>query len=239
MIDIQNLRYGYGDKTVLNGIDLHIPKGSVFGLLGPNAAGKTTLVSILTGLLKGYEGRVCIDAMDMRANCRRIQAISSLVPQSLAFYKRLSAVENLEFFAGLYGVSGRDLSRRVQYAIAVTGLEEVAYAKAYTYSGGLQRRLNIAIGLLNAPKVIYLDEPTVGIDPQSRNRILAIIKELNAKEGITVVYTSHYMQEVAFLCNRIAIIDRGDLIYSAAKNTQGEFGQDLEKLFLQTVKNHR
>jgi ABC-2 type transport system ATP-binding protein len=231
MIDIKNLHYSYGDKKVINGIDLHIAKAEVFGLLGPNGAGKTTLISILTGLLREYAGSVVIDGMDLRTKRRHVQKVTSFIPQSLAFYKNLTAFENLEFFGGLYGLRGKTLHKRIAYVTEVTNLGTVVRERAHTLSGGLKRRLNIAIGLLNTPRIMYLDEPTVGIDPQSRNQLLHMIKDLNSTEKMTVVY----LDEVAYLCDRIAIIDRGSLVKSAAKNSSESFDQGLEELYLQTV----
>ncbi len=211
MIKISNLNKTYGDKKVLKNINLEIEAGSIFGLLGPNGAGKTTLISTLVGLTSQESGEVIIEHKNLKEELAYIQSISSLIPQNLAFYPLLTTKENLEFFGGMLGLYGDILKSRIEYVVDITKLNEVYNQEARTYSGGLKRRLNIAIGLLSDPKIIYFDEPTVGIDPQSRNFILESIKAMR-EENRLIVYTSHYMQEVEFLCDKIAIIDRGEII---------------------------
>jgi ABC-2 type transport system ATP-binding protein len=211
MIKISNLNKTYGDKKVLKNINLEIEGGSIFGLLGPNGAGKTTLISTLVGLTPLEQGEISVDNKNLKEELAHIQSISSLIPQNLAFYPTLTTKENLEFFGGMLGLHGNSLKSRIEYVVNITKLNEVYHQEARTYSGGLKRRLNIAIGLLSDPKIIYFDEPTVGIDPQSRNFILESIKAMKQKNRL-IVYTSHYMQEVEFLCDKIAIIDRGEII---------------------------
>ena len=202
MLRIQGLSHRYPGSAVpaLDQLTLSVPKGSLFGLLGPNGSGKTTLISLIAGVLGLQTG-----ALSKEAGLR-----SSLVPQEYAFYPRLSLRENLEFFGAVQGLGGDLMARRMSEALQTTGLEGAADLRAERCSGGMKRRLNIAIGLLIQPELLLLDEPTVGIDPQSRHFILAAIKAINAK-GCTIVYSSHYMDEVEGLCDRIAVLDRGRL----------------------------
>ena len=218
MIKISNLSKKYGEQEVLKGITLSMQKGSIYGLLGPNGAGKTTLISSLVGLKNFDTGEISIDGKNIKDNLAYIQSISSLIPQELAFYPTLTAAENLEYFAGMLGLKNATLKSRIDEVIYLTQLSD-AYAKtAQNYSGGLKRRLNIAIGLLSNPKIIYLDEPTVGIDPQSRNFILESIKKMQQDDRL-IVYTSHYMNEVEFLCDKIAIMDHGKIIKEGSLHT--------------------
>ena len=211
MINIVNLSKSYGENKVLNQITLEMKKGSIYGLLGPNGAGKTTLISTLVGLNTYDEGEIFIADREMQNQKAYIQSISSLIPQELAFYPTLTAAENLEYFGGMLGLKNRGLKERIEEVVYLTQLSDAYTKLAQTYSGGLQRRLNIAIGLLSNPKIIYLDEPTVGIDPQSRNFILESIKKLKDDNRL-IVYTSHYMNEVEILCDKIAIMDHGKIV---------------------------
>ena len=211
MIKISNLSKNYGTFQALRDINLEIKSGSIFGLLGPNGAGKTTLISTLVGLNPLEKGEIYIENKSLKEELAYIQSISALVPQNLAFYPTLTGKENLEFFAGMLGLKGQALTSRIEEVVHTTQLQEFMNKEAQSYSGGVKRRLNIAIGLLGDPKIIYFDEPTVGIDPQSRNFILESIKAMK-QENRLIVYTSHYMQEVEFLCDEIAIIDHGKIL---------------------------
>ena len=211
MIKISNLSKKYGDFTALNDVCLNIESGSIFGLLGPNGAGKTTLLSTLVGLTTYDSGDVIIDNKNLKDELSYIRSISAIVPQNLAFYPTLTAKENLEFFGGMLGLKNNVLKDRMAFAVEKTQLDDVYHKQSMTYSGGLKRRLNIAIGLLSDPKIIYFDEPTVGIDPQSRHFILETIKEMK-QDNKLIIYTSHYMEEVEFLCDKIAIMDHGKII---------------------------
>ncbi len=215
---IENLNKSYGKDLVLNNLNLEIKEASLFGLLGPNGAGKTTLISILNSLIPKDSGKVTIYGKDLDKDNNYIKSICSFVPQTYAFYPQLSAYENLEFFGALYGLKGKNLKNNIAKSINITSLEKYASKKAYTFSGGLKRRLNIAIGLLNEPKVLYLDEPTVGIDPQSRSYILDMIKQINEENKTTIIYTSHYMEEIEYLCDEIAILDKGNIILQEEKD---------------------
>ena len=211
MVEIRSLVKRYGDKRALDGLDLTVEKGVIFGLLGPNGAGKTTLLSILNGLNGFDEGEVTIFGLPLRSEIEEIRRRSAFVPQSLALYDNLSVLENLRFFAGIQNLSGAERDRNIDYALYVNRLEAMSCQKAGTLSGGQKRRLNIAIGLLNNPELLYFDEPTVGIDPEARNEILETIRSFKA-EGKTVIYTSHYMPEIEKICDEVAIIDRGRII---------------------------
>lgn len=223
MISIHQLHYQYQGATAasLNHIDLDVPKGSLFGLLGPNGAGKTTLLSIVSGLLPCPEGAVKINGHDISKIKSLHKSDIALVPQEYAFYFRLSVQENLTFFASALGLKKNQIRQRIDEIAAVTGLSDRLKDRAETLSGGLKRRLNLAIGLLNQPSLLLLDEPTVGIDPHSRHFILEAIKQLN-QNGTTVVYTSHYMEEIENLCTDIAIMDHGKVLI------QGPLTQLLE-----------
>ena len=207
MIKISNISKNYGDKKALDDLSLEIKEGIIFGLLGVNGAGKSTILSILNGLIHFDEGSVEICGYNMKDNKKEIKNISSIIPQHLAFYNNLTVEENLHFFAKIQHATKEDFSK----AVEINSLQAMLKQKAYTLSGGQKRRLNIAIGLLNNPKIIYFDEPTVGLDPKSRNEILESIH--NYKNlGITVVYTSHYMSEIEQICDDVAIINHGKLI---------------------------
>ncbi|MCG6969829.1 MAG: ABC transporter ATP-binding protein [Gammaproteobacteria bacterium] len=213
MIQIKDLvkLYGSPPQTVLNHVELNIPQGSVFGLLGPNGAGKTTLLSILLGLVPKTGGSVLFDGDEVEQHLAEVRASIGFVPQDFAFYPMLSARENLNFFAAAAGVPRALQKSQIDFCVHTTGLQNHIDKRAQNFSGGLKRRLNLAIGLLNQPKVLCLDEPTVGIDPHSRNFILEAITELN-RQGMTIIYTSHYMEEVEQICDRVAIIDHGRIL---------------------------
>lgn len=207
MIEIENLTKSYGNKTVINNLSLSVKEGMLFGLLGLNGAGKTTLISILNALTPFQKGSIKVDRLNVTSNAKKVRAISSMVPQSLAFYENLSVKENLNFFASLNGCSTRQKER----SISICRLSTLLHEKSAVLSGGQKRRLNIAIGLLNNPKVLYFDEPTVGIDPESRNEIIQMIANLR-DEKKTIVYTTHYMNEIETMCDEVAIIDQGEVL---------------------------
>ena len=216
-IKIKALNKSYDNSKVLENLNLEIKEGEIFGLLGPNGAGKTTLISILNYLEKKDSGQIEIFGKTYEKNKNYIQSISSYVPQSYAFYPDLTAYENLEFFAALYKIKSSSMKDVINSSIEMTALEKYKNKQAKTFSGGLKRRLNIAIGLLNNPKILYLDEPTVGIDPQSRKYILDIIKNINKDKKTTIIYTSHYMDEIEYLCDEIAILDKAYIIKKDSK----------------------
>jgi ABC-2 type transport system ATP-binding protein len=211
ILEVRNLTMKYGDLTAVKDVSLAIQEGEIFGLLGPNGAGKTTLISMITGLLKPTSGRITVDGLDLQKDTYTVKAKLGLVPQELALYPTLSARDNLAFFGGIYGLGGKELRGRVDAMLAMVELTERADEAIETYSGGMKRRINIAAGLLHQPKVLFLDEPTVGVDPQSRNAIFEAVETLN-RAGMTVIYTTHYMEEAQRLCHRVAIIDEGQII---------------------------
>ena len=210
MLTLENVCKRFGQLVAVDGLSLAIRRGEVLGLLGPNGAGKSTTVNLGVGLLSPDQGRITIDgAGDPRRPDVRTRL--GVAPQALALYETLSATENLRFFGEVYGLSGGRLSDRVAWSLAFVGLTDRAADRVGTYSGGMKRRLNLASALVHDPELILLDEPTVGVDPQSRNQIFENILELK-RLGRTLVYTTHYMEEAARLCDRVAIIDRGRLL---------------------------
>ena len=208
---IRNVEKRYGDFTAVNGVTFAIKRGEIFGLLGPNGAGKTTLISMLAGLLPLSAGEIEVAGQDVRRAGMAVKRAIGVAPQELAIYTRLTARENLEFFGQLYGLRGADLRTKTEAMLALVGLTDRADSRAETYSGGMKRRLNLAAGLMHSPQLLLLDEPTVGVDPQSRNHIFEGVRALN-RQGLTVLYTSHYMEEVEALCDRVGIMDGGILI---------------------------
>jgi ABC-2 type transport system ATP-binding protein len=211
-IAVHNASFTYPgeNKPALDGVSLFIATGSCFGLLGPNGAGKSTLLALLAGILSPQCGDIFINGKPL-ANTRTLHENISLVPQDYAFYPTLTVRENLECFAGLYGLRGAQQRERISFAVQVCGLSEMFERRAAACSGGVRRRLNLALGLLNKPKILFLDEPTVGIDAQSRHFILESIAGLQ-RDGMTIIYTSHYMEEIQAICDALAIIDHGKLL---------------------------
>lgn len=216
MIEIKNIEKGFKNIKAVDGITFNVEKGEVFGLLGPNGAGKSTTISMLCTLLKPDAGSITVDGYDLLKNPKQVKQYLGLVPQDIALYPTLTAYENLMFWGKMYGMTGKHLKDRVDECLELIGLTDRAKGKVSTFSGGMKRRVNIAAALLHKPKVLIMDEPTVGIDPQSRNHILETVLKLN-KEGMTIIYTSHYMEEVDYLCNRIAIMDNGKVIALGTK----------------------
>ncbi|KWX77282.1 ABC transporter ATP-binding protein [Paenibacillus jilunlii] len=224
MLELTNLTKKYNDTTVVNNISLNVKRGEIFGLLGPNGAGKSTTVSMISTVLTPTSGSITIDNKSLREKPIEIKKIMGIVPQDLALYQALSAKENLEFFGSLYGLSGKKLKNRTNEVLEIIELQDKKNQDVAEFSGGMKRRVNIGVALMNDPKLLILDEPTVGIDPQSRNHILETVKKLNQDRGMTVIYTSHYMEEVEYLCKNVAIIDHGSLI---ALGTKEELKQSL------------
>lgn len=217
-IQITNLVKRYKDVLAVDNVSLSVHEGEIFGLLGPNGAGKTTTINAITGLTKADGGDISIFGKDMRRHEMEIKRNIGVVPQDIAVYEDLTAIENLRYFGRLYGLKGKLLSERVAEALEFAGLSGKGHDYPKKFSGGMKRRLNIACAIVHHPKLIIMDEPTVGIDPQSRSHIMQSIKELN-KTGSTIIYTSHYMEEVEELCTRLAIMDHGRVI---ARGTRDE-----------------
>ena len=209
-----DLHKAYGDHVAVDGLSFEIRRGETFGLLGPNGAGKTTTISMLVGLLAPDSGTAEIVRENLSGRdptSPQVRRLIGLAPQSLSLYDELTAKENLDFFGGLYGMSGSKLRDRTNWCLDFAGLQDRKNDRAATFSGGMQRRLNIAAALIHSPEILLLDEPTVGVDPQSRNHIFEIIQSLSA-QGMTIIYTTHYMEEAERLCDRVAIIDHGKLM---------------------------
>jgi ABC-2 type transport system ATP-binding protein len=226
-------RYPGSPQPALDGLDLHLYEGEIFGLLGPNGAGKTTAISILSTLLKPDGGTVAVKGLDIWRHKKAVRRIIGLVPQEIALYPTLSVRENLRFFGKLQGLCGSRLRRRIEATLAAVGLEQRADQRIVTFSGGMKRRANLAVGLLHDPPVLFLDEPTVGIDAQSRQLILERIEALRDR-GTAVLYTTHYMEEAQRLCTRAAIMDQGRILTQGSVDrllAQGP-GGDLGGLFL-------
>jgi ABC-2 type transport system ATP-binding protein len=211
LIKIKHLYKSY-DKPVLKDVNLSVRRGSIMGLLGPNGAGKTTLISILTGVISKESGCITVGGLDLDRELKAIQLKGSYVPQTLAFYRLLTAFENLEYFGALWGLKGKNLKERIEFCIDIGSMQSFAKKRVDQFSGGMKRRLNLAIGLLNDPEMLYLDEPTVGVDTQSRNYILETIRKINRERKTTIIYTSHYMDEIEQVSDDIAIIDEGKII---------------------------
>ena len=211
MIHAETLTKKFGDKTAVDGISFTVEGGEIYGLLGPNGAGKTTTLSMLSGLLKPDSGRVTFDDVDLASDPIRCKRQLGIVPQEVAVYEELSAIENVRFWGGLYGLSGKALGEAAEKALAKVGLSGRARDAVKTYSGGMKRRLNLALGLVHSPRALLLDEVTAGIDPQARASILDVVRAV-ADAGTAVIYTTHYLEEAERICDRIGIVDHGRLL---------------------------
>ena len=213
----EGLRKSYGPRVAVDGVGFEIAEGEAYGLLGPNGAGKTTTISMLCGLLRPDAGEITVAGHRMDTDPFAAKSLIGFVPQDLALYPDLTARENLAFFGRLQGLGGADLRHRVDEALGVAGLVDRAEDRVEAYSGGMKRRLNIAVGLLHRPRLLVLDEPTVGVDPQSRAAILDTVEALN-RDGMALLYTSHYMEEVERVCHRIGIVDEGCVIAEGTRD---------------------
>ncbi|SFJ04722.1 ABC-2 type transport system ATP-binding protein [Paenibacillus sp. UNC496MF] len=216
VLAIRGLTKKFGDFVAVDNISLKVREGEIFGFLGANGAGKSTTINMICTLLQPSGGEIRILDRDIKAQPRFAKQSLGIVPQDLAIYEDLTAYENVSFFAGLYGLRGGRLKERSEEALAFVGLADKAKSYPKNFSGGMKRRLNIACAIAHKPKLIIMDEPTVGIDPQSRNYILASVRKLN-ESGCTIIYTSHYMEEVEEICSRIAIVDHGKIIAEGTK----------------------
>lgn len=238
ILKTEGLTKKYDHKAVVDNVSLEIRKGEVFGLLGPNGAGKSTTMNMICSLLRPTSGDIQLFGKDIKKDSRRIKSMIGYIPQQLAIHGNLKAWENVELFTSLYDVKGKELKNAVTRSLEFVGLEEKRNAFAKTFSGGMKRRLNIACAIGHNPQLLIFDEPTVGIDPQSRNFIMEKIKYAN-QMGTTIIYTSHYMEEVETLCTRIAIMDNGQIIACGTKEElkemvrRGDEGDiTLEEVFL-------
>lgn len=231
VIEIDKLVKKFDDFVAIDNISLSIDEGEIYGLLGPNGAGKSTTISTICGLIRPSSGDIKIMGTSIKKHDVNIKRKIGLVLQKIAIYEDFTAKENISFFGELYGLRGRELKEAVERALEFVGLKEVKNKKSKEYSGGMLRRLNIACAIVHNPKIIIMDEPTVGIDAQSRNHILDSIKKLN-EEGTTIIYTSHYMEEVESICTKIAIIDHGKVIVEGTKDELKSIVDDKKTLSL-------
>ncbi len=221
--------YPRADRPALDGLTLYVPRGSIFGLLGPNGAGKTTAISILCTLLRPTSGKVTVLGHDVADQADAVRRSIGLVPQDIALYPSLTARENLRYFARILRIPGRRIKERVDECLDLVGLTACADQRIATYSGGMKRRANLAVGVLHEPAILFLDEPTVGIDAQSRNLIIDRLTQLN-RAGMTLFYTTHYMEEAQQLCDEIAIVDSGKVIGQGAPTQLIDEAIDCENL---------
>lgn len=216
MLQVENIKKAYGKKTIVKGISFSLKKGESFGLLGPNGAGKSTTISMISGLVPLDGGEITVGGYVIGKDTNKAKQKIGIVPQEIALYPTLTAQENLVFWGKMYGLTHGEAKKRSAEVFECVGLTERAKEKIETFSGGMKRRINIGAALMHKPELLIMDEPTVGIDPQSRNHILETVKQLN-ETGMTVIYTSHYMEEVEYLCDRIGIIDQGEMIAIGTK----------------------
>lgn len=247
ILEVNGLKKKYTTNYVVNGISFEVNKGEILGFLGPNGAGKSTTINILSTALRATEGKIKFMGKYISENKSEYKSSLGIVPQSLAIFENIPAIENVKYFASFYGIKGEELKRKSEEALDMVGLLDRAKDLPKTYSGGMKRRLNIACVLAHGPKLLILDEPTVGIDPQSRNHILESIKTLR-KRGATIIYTTHYMEEVEAICDRVLIMDRGLVIAegtlkelkesmeeSTVYNISGEGIENIEKTFFDSI----
>lgn len=242
-VNIENLGFHYpgNDGVVFSGLNLQVRKGERFGLFGPNGAGKTTLLSLMTGLLSADSGTITLLGNDVRKKNHDVNKLIGFVPQDFSYYQELSPVENLEFFGAWSGLNKQQIKKRTDELLAILGLENVRNKQVDKFSGGMKRRVNLAIGVIHNPSVLILDEPTVGVDVQTRHAIINYLMELN-KNGTTLIYTSHQLSEAEGLCEEVALIDVGKIItQDSLTNLLKEHKQEsLEDLFLNlTGKEYR
>jgi len=234
MINVNLLAKTFDQIPAVKEITFKVNSGEIFGLLGPNGAGKSTTLNMLSGLVPIDQGQVQINGFDLSKDLQELKMNLGVVPQEISLYDEFTAVENLHFWGSLYKVPKQQLNENCKRLLSLIGLTDRQHDKVKTYSGGMKRRINIAAALMHNPKVLLLDEPTVGVDPQSRNRIFEIVETLN-KEGMTIIYTSHYMEEVERLCDRIAIMDQGEIIAQGTQESLKENSSVKEVIELNCV----
>ncbi|MCT4564404.1 MAG: ABC transporter ATP-binding protein [Maledivibacter sp.] len=217
LLKVIDLQKNFKNTKAVDGISFEVNKGDVFGLLGPNGAGKSTTISMISTLMEPSNGDIVYKGKSILEDHKPLQKSLGVVPQEIALYPTLTGYENLRFFGNVYGLKGKGLKKRIEEVAEIIGIKDRLKDKVEKYSGGMKRRINIGAALLHGPELLIMDEPTVGIDPQSRNHILDTVLELN-KEGMTIIYTSHYMDEVEYLCSRISIMDKGKIIECGTKD---------------------
>ncbi|GEM01869.1 ABC-2 type transport system ATP-binding protein [Halolactibacillus halophilus] len=239
MLEVQGLSKSFKDLQAVKDVSLTLKEGESVGLLGPNGAGKSTTIQMMSTGLTPTSGQVIYNDKDALKNPKQLRRDLGVVPQDIALYEELSAYENLLFFGRLYGLKGKALKTKIEEVLALVGLSDRKKDRVKNYSGGMKRRINIAASLLHNPKVLIMDEPTVGIDPQSRSYILDLIKQLNKENHMTVLYTSHYMEEVEKLCDRIYIMDHGEVIASGTKSDLQNLMQEEETVWVETLEKNQ
>lgn len=228
VLEVSELHKSFDNFVAVDGVSFNVEAGEVFGLLGPNGAGKSTTMNMVAGLLRPDQGTIKLNGLPFEPHNLKLKAAMGVVPQSLAIYGEMTALENLKFFGSLYGVKGAALRDRIEEVLNQIGLTDRADDRAQTFSGGMKRRLNFGAAILHKPSLVILDEPTVGVDPQSRSHLLNCVRDL-AKEGVATIYVSHYMEEVEALCQRVAIIDHGKRIAcDDLENLLTDVGCDLK-----------
>ena len=231
MLRVSDLSKHFGEIRAVDGVSFEVQTGRIFGLLGPNGAGKTTTISMIAGLIPPAKGRVEVDGIDLAKKPAEVKRRLGVVPQEIALYEDLTARENLDFWGGIYGLRGREMASRRDELLALVGLADRAREPVRNFSGGMKRRLNLALGLVHRPKLVLLDEPTVGIDPQARINILDVVRDIVA-DGTTVLYTTHYLEEAENLCDELAIMDHGRI---HAQGSIEELKQELGEGAMLTV----
>ncbi len=236
ILEVRNLSKSYGEKKVVDQLSLSIAEGEIVGFIGPNGAGKSTTIKLIIDVVDKEEGEILFRNRRTKENLRKFKRSLGVVPQEIAVYEDISAYDNVRFFCSLYGPKGAELKQRTREALEFVGLWEHRSELPSKFSGGMKRRLNIACSIAHTPKLLIMDEPTVGIDPQSRNHILEAVKTLNSR-GTAVIYVSHYMEEIEAICNRIILMDHGKLLEDMEKEAfkqkyRSQYCQTLEEIFL-------
>lgn len=238
MLETDKLMKKFKDTVAVDHVSIELKEGESVGLLGPNGAGKSTAISLISTLMKPTSGDVRLNGKSVLKNPDVMRRVLGVVPQKIALYEDLSAFENLKFFGRLYGLSGKKLEERISYVLELVGLADRKNELVKNYSGGMQRRVNLAAAMMHEPKVLIMDEPTVGIDPQSRNHLLETIRKLNREQGMTVLYTSHYMEEVEKLCDRVYIMDHGKVIANGTKEELKAILSEQETVLIEFDQNY-
>lgn len=238
MLETDKLTKQFKDVIAVDDVSLVLMRGESVGLLGPNGAGKSTAIAMISTLMKPSSGDVRLNGKSVLKKPDDMRRVLGVVPQKIALYEELSAYENLKFFGRLYGLSGNKLEQRIEYVLELVGLADRKKELVKNYSGGMQRRVNLAAAMMHEPEVLIMDEPTVGIDPQSRNHLLETIRKLNRDEGMTVLYTSHYMEEVEKLCDRVYIMDHGKVIAEGTKEELKAILSDQETVLIEFDQNY-
>ncbi|RAZ69792.1 ABC transporter ATP-binding protein [Planococcus maitriensis] len=238
MLETEQLTKKFKDTIAVDDVSLVLRQGESVGLLGPNGAGKSTAIAMISTLMKPSSGDVRLNGESVLKKPGDMRRVLGVVPQKIALYEELSAYENLKFFGRLYGLSGKKLEQRIDYVVELVGLADRKKELVKNYSGGMQRRINLAAAMMHEPEVLIMDEPTVGIDPQSRNHLLETIRKLNREEGMTVLYTSHYMEEVEKLCDRVYIMDHGKVIAEGTKEELKAILSDQETVLIDFDQNY-